>query len=80
MKNKLIMGMLVVLTILSSVASALDIKYTRTKTQDGDKVIRAELVDQYGNVVATGHSSGEGSRKEKKKDALEDAVDDLDNK
>ena len=63
--------------IFSSMAFAYGVKYTKVERPNGDKVIRAEIVNQDGHVVATGHSGTEGSRKDKKNEALEEAVDDL---
>ncbi|MCO4795325.1 MAG: hypothetical protein KC493_16520 [Bacteriovoracaceae bacterium] len=61
----------------STLVSAYGIKYTKVKQRDGDKVIRAEIINRDGHVVATGHSGTEGGRKSKKAEALEEAVDDL---
>ncbi|MBT3585841.1 MAG: hypothetical protein HN509_13125 [Halobacteriovoraceae bacterium] len=80
MKNTMIRIAIFAMAIFSSSVGAFDIRYTKVKQTDGDKVIRAELINQDGHVVATGHSGTEGGRKSKKSQALEDAVDDLEEK
>jgi hypothetical protein len=77
MKSNFMVATIIFTTLFSTVANAYGIKYTKVKQQDGDKVMRAEIINQDGHVVATGHSGSEGSRKDKKSEALEEAVDDL---
>ena len=71
-----IKSILVIAAMLFSMAAhAYGVRYTRVFKGDGQ--IRAEIIDQHGYVVATGHSGKEGSRKSRKKAALDDALEDL---
>lgn len=84
MKNTILATIICSIAFFSSTVFAYDgdheVRYSKTKTVYGEVVIRAELIDDDGFVVATGHSGGEGTRKQKKQEAKDVAEDDYDNK
>ena len=84
MKNTILATIICCTAFFSNMAFAYDgdheVRYSKTKTVYGEVVIRAELIDDDGYVVATGHSGGEGTRKQKKQEAKDDAENDYDNK
>lgn len=61
----------------ASTASAWHIEYTSWTHSSGSKKITAEIYDNDGIIVASGVSSTEGTRSQKKKEAANEALEEL---
>lgn len=65
---------LALLLCCQSVLAELTVRYSRVKGGNGS--IRAEIMTEGGRVVGTGYSKQTGSRKNRKDQALDEALDD----